>query len=176
MSTNTTQWPSLYQPQLKRAWRSLSLEFQLTYLSQFIFYSLHLAYYSATMLKNLCFGFQLQLNLEISRMVSFQLLLNSQQGPHFRTNSKIFLHTARLNSVNECFKFNDGCIDWEIDIMKRRFRTERVDFYFWLLDGKPINKWHTFSLGGLHLQDHREAWLSFSQLVELQLQHQLTQQ
>ena len=108
-------------------------------------------------------------------MVSFQLLLNSQQGPHFRTNSKIFLHTARLNSVNECFKFNDGCIDWEIDIMKRRFRTERVDFYFWLFDGKPINKWHTFSLGGLHLQDHREAWLSFSQPVELQLQHQLTQ-
>ena len=33
--------------------------------------------------------------------------------------------------------------------MKRRFRTERVDFYFWLLEGKPINKWHTFSLGGL---------------------------
>ena len=111
--------------------------------------------------------------MKISRMVSFQLLLNSQQGPHFRTNSKTFLHTARLNSVNECFKFNDGCIDWEIDIMKRRFRTERVDFYFWLLDGKPINKWHTFSLGGLHLQDHREAWLSFSQLVELQLQHHL---
>ena len=68
-------------------------------------------------------------------MVSFQILLNSQQGPHFRTNSKIFLHTARLNSVNECFKFNDGCIDWEIDIMRRSFGTERVDFYFWLLDG-----------------------------------------
>ena len=85
--------------------------------------------------KNLYFGNQVQLNLKISRMVSFQLLLNSQQGPHFRTNSKIFLHTARLNSVNECFKFNDGCIDWEIDIMKRSFRTERVYFYFWLLDG-----------------------------------------
>ena len=135
MSTNTTQWPSLYQPQLKRAWRSLSLEFQLTYLSQFIFYSLHLAYYSATMLKNLCFGFQLQLNLEISRMVSFQLLLNSQQGPHFRTNTKIFFYTARLNSVTECFKLNDGCIDWEIGIMRRSFGTERVYFYFWLLDG-----------------------------------------
>ena len=87
------------------------------------------------MLKNLCFGFQLQLNLKLSRMVSFQLLLNSQQGPHFRTNTKIFFYTARLNSVTECFKFNDGCIDWEIGIMRRSFGTERVYFYFWLLDG-----------------------------------------
>ena len=87
------------------------------------------------MLKNLCFGFQLQLNLKISRMVSFQLLQNSQQGPHFRTNTKIFFYTARLNSMNECFKFNDGCIDWEIGIMRRSFGTERRDFYFCLLDG-----------------------------------------
>ena len=63
------------------------------------------------MLKNLNFGFQLELNLKISMMTFFWLLLKGQCGPNFGTNSNIYFHTARVNSVNRCFKFNDGYID-----------------------------------------------------------------
>ena len=63
------------------------------------------------MLKKPLFWLSGTASLENKQDGFFQLLLNSQQGPHFRTNTKIFLHTARLNSVNECFKFHDGCID-----------------------------------------------------------------
>ena len=36
---------------------------------------------------------------------------------------------------------------------------------------QPLNRWCTFSLGGLRLQNLRGAGLSYSQLVQLQLQH-----